>query len=316
MAYRFLLEVPESLQEDANVVVNAVDDAQVLVIRNSHGLGFDDPYVDLTVAAHSLRVVDAVYAWYADLGADAPESRIAMGIVLHSGQRLMVGDLSRAQMVAAIRRDQPWVERSIPKIGEHETKHSPGSSLIESEVVPDVEEETAFNATSAVATRTAPVAILAADEAKAAEGITVAGVPHALLKVYDIAKPERVYNELFGTELVGRGNRKRGGGWTFLPPLYDEETEAQDGVEPDYAFLQNGPLTIALEREGRGYPLDYINVPTPIRLTVDMPSLNRIRAQVLMRSYTVLDDTRPDAFAFRDPFGYTWALAALPGEGR
>lgn len=239
-----------------------------------------------------------------------------MGIVPHGGQRLMIGDVSRSQVIAAIRRDQPWVEHTIPKIGEHETKHSPGSSLIESEVVPDVEEEMALNASAAVATQAPPVAILAADEAKAAEGLTVAGVPHVRLKVYDIAKPERVYNELFGTELVGRGNRKRGGGWTFLPPVYDEETEAQAGTEPDFAFLHNGPLTIALEREGRGYPLDYVNVPEPIRLTVDMPSLNRIRARVLMRSYTILDDTRPDAFAFRDPFGYTWALDALPGEGR
>ena len=308
MAYRFLLEVPAKLAEDANVLVNAVDDAQVLVIRNSHGLGFDDPYVDLSIAAHSLRVIDAIYAWYADLGADAPESRIAMGIVPHGGQRLPIGELSRYQMIAAIRRDQPWVEHSIPKIGEHETKHSPGTEVIESQVVPDEPDATALATVAGVATTTAPITILAADEERAAAGMTVAGVPHVLLKVYDLARPEAFYAELFGAALVGRGNRKPGGGWEFLPPAPDIEQEAQWGVEPDYAFLQNGLLTIALEREGRAYPLDFVNIPPPIHLVVDMPSLNRIRALVLMRSYTVFDDSRPDALVFRDPFGYTWAV--------
>jgi hypothetical protein len=315
MAYRFLLEVPETLAEDANVVINAVDDAQVILARNSHGLGFDDPYTDFTVAAHSLRVIDSVYGWYDDLGGNIPGSRVTMRVVLHSGERLSMHDLPRAQMIAAIRRDQPWVERSIPKIGEHETKVSPGSSVIETAVVPDEPEDAEFSGDTSLATRVRPVTIIAADEARASEGLTVSGVPHVLLRVYDIAAPERVYGELFGAELVGRGNRKPGGGWTFLPPVYDIEQEAQAGIEPDVAFLQNGPLSIALQREGRGYPLDYANVPHPIRLTVDTPSLNRIRGLVLMRSYNVID-SRPDAFSFRDPFGYTWALLGSADEER
>src|SRR5918998_1335625 len=50
------------------------------------------------------------------LGASRPDLRI----VLHSGVRLDLEQLDRGAMVAAIRRDQPWVERSIPKVGEHE----------------------------------------------------------------------------------------------------------------------------------------------------------------------------------------------------
>lgn len=315
MAYRFLLEVPETLAEDANVVISSVDDAQVILARDSHGLGFDDPYKDFSVAAHSLRVIDAIYGWYAELGGNVPGSRVTMRIVLHSGERLSVHDLSRAAMIAAIRRDQPWVERSIPKIGEHETKVSPGDSVIETAVVPDEPAEIGFAGDTSVATRTRPVTILAADEAKASAGITVAGVPHVLLRVYDIAAPERVYGELFGAELVGRGNRKPGGGWTFLPPVYDIEQEAQDAVEPDVAFLQNGPLTLALQREGRAIPLDFANVPEPIRLTVDLQSLNKVRSLVMMRSYNVID-SRPDAFSFRDPFGYTWALFGIADEER
>ncbi|MER3437332.1 MAG: hypothetical protein C4346_06925, partial [Chloroflexota bacterium] len=84
MAYRFLLEVPEDLAAEANVAVSAAGDAQVVVVRNSHGLGFDDPYVDLTVAAHTLRVIDTLYQWFDDLGASRPDIRV----VLHSGERL------------------------------------------------------------------------------------------------------------------------------------------------------------------------------------------------------------------------------------
>lgn len=313
MAYRFILEVPETLVEDANVVVNAVDDAEVLLARESHGLGFQDPYRDLSIAAHSLRVIDAIYAWYADLGANTPESRVNMQVVLHRGDRLSLYDVTRPQMIAAIRRDQPWVERSIPKIGEHETKHSPGTSLIESNVVPeDRAESSAAISTiprSEVGTWVKPVTILAADDAKARAGITVAGVPHVLIGVYNLAKPERVYGELFGLQIIGRGNRTQDGGWEFLPAKYDDEQDAQWGTEPDYAFLQNGPLAVALEREGRNLPLErFSEIVEPIRLVVDKTSLYYIRAKVLMRNYNVLDDTRPNAFVFRDPFAYTWAI--------
>lgn len=315
MAYRFILEVPETLVEDAKVVVNAVDDAEVLLARESHGLGFRDPYRDLSIAAHSLRVIDALYAWYADLGATAPESRVNMQIVLHRDERLSLHEVTRPQMIAAIRRDQPWVERSIPKIGEHETKHSPGTSLIESNVIPRApagnRAAVSTIAPSAVDTWVKPVTILAADDARSRAGITVAGVPHVLLGVYDLAKPERVYGELFGLQIIGRGNRTKDGGWEFLPARYDDEQEAQWGTEPDYAFLQNGPLSVALEREGRNLPLErYSEIVEPIQLVVDKASLHHIRAKVLMRNYNVLDDSRPDTFVFRDPFAYTWAVIA------
>ena len=46
MAYRFLLEVPRPLADDANVAVTASGVAQVVVVRPAHGAGFDDNYVD------------------------------------------------------------------------------------------------------------------------------------------------------------------------------------------------------------------------------------------------------------------------------
>ena len=116
MAYRFLLEVPESLAEAASIAVDGAGDTQVLVIRPSHGLGVDDPYLDMTVAAHSLRVVDLLFDWYETIGSPRPDLRI----VLHGGERYPLESVDRARMVALIRRDQPWVERTIPHIGDHE----------------------------------------------------------------------------------------------------------------------------------------------------------------------------------------------------
>src|SRR5699024_6963544 len=76
MAYRFILEVPESLVGDANVVINTTGDAQAHFVRDSHGLGFEDPYKDFPISAHSLRIIDAIYAWYADMGANDPAMRL------------------------------------------------------------------------------------------------------------------------------------------------------------------------------------------------------------------------------------------------
>lgn len=313
MAYRFILEVPETLVGDANVVINSVGDASAHFVRDSHGLGFEDPYKDFSISAHSLRIIDAIYAWYADMGADAPASRLNVMVLLHKGDRISIGDMPKSQLIAAIRRDQPWVERSIPRIGDHETRTTGGTEIIASDAVPDAPQTAeAMVATSdrpVVAEWVKPTTILAADEEMARKGITVAGVRQVLIQVYDLAKPERIYGELFGMELIGRGNRTATGGWEFLPAVYDDEQDAQWGTQPEFAFLQNGPLSVGIERLGRGLPLDvYRELLKPIHVTVDMESLRRIRALVLMRSYNVLDDSQQDVFMFRDPFAYTWTV--------
>lgn len=321
MAYRFLLEVPESMVEDANVVVSHVPDAQVVLAHAAHGLGIDEGAQDLTVAAHSLRVLQAVYKWKADIDRTSPLARHRIRIALHSGERLTVGDVDYARMVAAIRRDQPWVERSIPKIGEHQTRSgpltpadAPLSTPMERETLVAVADEASV-ATLGTAPRIADVHIQGTDDIATHETIMVEGIPFILLPVLDLAKPERNYSEIFGLEVVARGNHPKDGPWEFIEPGYDVEQEAQFGIEPEYAFMQNGPLAIALQRVGRGYPLDhYIRIPEPIHLVMDMESLRRIKANVMMRSWEVRD-LRPDGLLFRDPFGYTWALIGHDGEG-
>ena len=75
MAYRFLLEVPETLADQAGIAVGSAGDAQVLVVRRakSHGSTYDDPYIDMTVAAHSLGVVQALYRWVDEFRPATPE---------------------------------------------------------------------------------------------------------------------------------------------------------------------------------------------------------------------------------------------------
>jgi hypothetical protein len=320
MAYRFLLEVPESLVEDANVVVSHVGDAQVVLAHASHGIGFDEPYQDLTIAAHSLRVIQAIYKWKADIDRNAPLSRNRVRIALHSGDRLTVGETDYSQMVAAIRRDQPWVERSIPKIGEHQTRTGPTRPSEEPQSTPLTREtqvavDDATSGPTARPPHIADVRLLATDDAFTHQTVTVDGVTFVELGVSDLARPEQNYGEMFGLQIVGRGSRTANGGWEFYEPGYDLEQEAQFGTEPEYAFMQNGPLAIALRRLGRGYPLNhYTEIPEPIHLLMDMESLQRVKALVLLRSWDVRDP-RPDGFIFRDPFGYTWALVGHDGEG-
>lgn len=309
MPYRFLLEVPDSLVDDAKIVVTNVPDAGVVVARASHGTGFDYPTTDLTISGESLRVVQAIYKWVDDINAQAPFARTPIRFAALRGDRIPVGDLSYDQAVAAIRRDQPWVDRSIPKIGEHETRTSPFDAASQTLAATlAAHGEFTGPATLPAHMHLSRITILATDNVDAHDTINVDGTRALLLKVYDLAKPERLYGELFGTELVGRGDKPQGHRWVFYPASYDIEQEAQHGDEPEYAFLQNGNLAIALQRIGRGYPIDrYAQLPEPIHLLVDRPALATIRAHVMMNSWHVLE-TLPDALVFRDPMGYVWAV--------
>jgi len=304
MAYRFLLEVPENLAGDANVAVSAVDDAQVVVTRNSHGLGFDDPYVDLTIAAHSLRVIDGLYNWIDELGVTRPESRITVGLVLHGGQRIALHELDRPSVIAAIRRDQPWVERTLPKIGEHER------DIVRRDFVPPiVDSGPAGSAAVATAPSSAVVSdlsgVLAVNLIDTEDELLVGGTTYAVLPVLEIAQAERLYRDLFGLRLVQRVRRGADGGWDELGPSYEHERAARENTEADIVFLMNGALGVALQRAGRAARLDYARISNTIGITVDARTASSIKAQVLMRGYTLLAAVGP-VFEFRDPFGVAW----------
>lgn len=297
MAYRFLLEVPETLAGDAHDAVAAAEDAQVVVARPSHGLGFEEPYIDLTIAAHTLRVIETLYDWFDDLGASRPDIRI----VLHSGERLALEEHDRGSLVAAIRRDQPWVERTIPKIGEHETE----------EVVAEATPERAPAAVTAATAATQPLreparnAVVAPTE-EATRHVAIRDLNHVALRVIDLAKAERFYTTFLDMEILGRARRTPSGGYVALNGSYSWEEATRTGQEADVTFLRNGPLTIALQRLGRSVRLEP-GLFDHISVRVDATTFLNIKGQVLMRSYEVLASSET-AFAFRDPFGITWEI--------
>jgi catechol 2,3-dioxygenase-like lactoylglutathione lyase family enzyme len=289
MAYRFLLEVPESLGAEANVAVGAAEDAQVVVVRNSHGRDFDEPYLDLTIAAHTLRVIETLYDWFDDLGASRPD----IGLVLHSGERLSLEAHDRDTLVAAIRRDQPWVERSIPHIGDHVDDLT--------EIDDDALGDPVVPAVSAALVRPSAAAVVAPERA-----VAIRDLNHIAVRVTDLPKAERFYAEFFAMDVVGRARRLPQGGYASLNGSYSWDEATRTGKEADVTFLRNGPLTLALQRLGRGARLEW-GLLDHVSVRVDATTFVNLKGQVLIRSYELLASAET-AFVFRDPFGMSWEI--------
>ena len=110
---------------------------------------------------------------------------------------------------------------------------------------------------------------------------------------------------------MDRADRDDRGGYVWHNAQPGQQGDVRTVPEADFAFLQNGPLTIALERVGRAEPLHvHGNVPPPVRLLVPDENLNSIQAEALVRNWTVMDNNTPGIFVFRDPFGFTWEIHA------
>ena len=306
MAYRFLLEVPESLAEAASIAVERAGDTQVLVVRPSHGLGVDDPYLDITVAAHSLRVVDSLFDWYEASEAPRPDVRM----VLHGGERYPLGAVDRARMVALIRRDQPWVERTIPHIGDHE----PMAKTPRYSVGPGASE---FEPSSEMTFETAPVAV--ADRGyeagemlptgEPASALQIRSINYVLVQVNDLRKAEQFYQDFFAMQLLGRVRRGPDGTLLPLPTDYSWDRALQTGDLAETSFLSNGPLTLAAQGVGLGVVLGQGALET-VSLGVDSRTFAAIKGEVLMRPLTVLRSGIA-SFAFRDPFNVNWEIAVI-----
>jgi hypothetical protein len=303
MAYRFLLETPASLADAASIAVERVDDAQVLLIRPSHGLGVDDTYVDTTVAAHSLRVVDSLYDWYESIEGPRPTVRI----VLHGGERHPLETIDRKRMVAWIRRDQPWVERSIPRVGDHEpTNETAGFS-----VGPGAPSQ---NAVNEMTSGGVGVAVAERLETALAPKVVATGphfraINYLLVQANDLRKAEDFYQDFFGMTLLGRVRRGPDDTMLPLPRDYSWERAMQTGELADTTFLSNGPLVLAVQRMGLGVILNQ-GVLDMVSLGVDSHTFAQLKGAVLMRSLTLL---RSDAasFVFRDPMNVNWEIAVL-----
>ncbi len=284
MAYRFVLEVPQPLAEEANTVVGSVPDAQVHLIRNSHGLGFDDPYVDLTVAAHSLVVIEAVYEWLAAYGDPYPEVRL----VMHDGRRVSFTKANVSLVVAAIRRDQPWIDHTMPQIGVHEPKPWLAGRDDEGEggdLLPALD-------------LTNPASL--ADR--------VASSPN--VPIHNLAPAEQFYEEILDLRVTGRATRQEDGTLRIIEGPYDPKMARLHGDEADVVFLENGPLRVNLERRPRGNQLPYGTDPVGIHTTATPEHISSVRGRVLMYGYNVLESDH-DTLRFVDPFNVVWTISPM-----
>lgn len=309
MAYRFLLEVPEALAADASVAVERAEDAQVILIRNSHGLGYDDPYVDLTVAAHSLRVVDSLYDWFDDLGA----SRSDLRIVLHGGDRLALEAQDRGATVAAIRRDQPWVERTLPKIGEHEEElfdRPRADTRIDAAGGNAPVPAGPAEAMDPYTTRTRAATVAPIPE----RAIRLLGLNHLAVRVGDLAKAERFYADFFGMAVIGRARRGPHGGYQPITGDYRWDEAIREGTEADVTFIRGGAVSLALTRAGRDARIDRTAILDHLSVAVDATTFVALRGEVLLRGFDTLMAANT-AITFRDPFGLTWELVVQGTPG-
>ncbi|MDQ3525451.1 MAG: hypothetical protein M3451_10420 [Chloroflexota bacterium] len=280
MAYRFLLETPESLADDANSVVSSVPDAQVVIMRNSHGLGFDDRYIDLTVAAHSLAVVETIYRWLAEFGEPYPELRV----VLHDGRRVRLDRADASLIIAAIRRDQPWVDTSMPMIGSHEPK----PWLERGGMVADLERSRnlALDRPESLIDRldTAPT-----------------------IATHNLAPAEQFYAEVLELQVVARAQRDDHGDLEVIEEEYRPIHAQLAATEADYVFLENGPLRVTLQRTSRGVPLPYGTNPIQIRTSASPDQVATIKGRILMNGYNLLDSDA-GVLSFADPFNVIWTI--------
>lgn len=288
MAYRFVLEVPESLAEEAKTLVSSVPDAQVHLVRDSHGLGFEDRYKDLSIACHSLALVESIYGWLSEFGSPYPEIRL----VMHDGRRVSLPRADASLVIAAIRRDQPWIEHTIPQIGRHEPTGVEPSSAV-----------------AAPRSQSPPLAHSTMDDVdqRLQQAPTVA--------IHNLGPAEQFYEEILDLHVVARARRTATGSLEFIDGDYDAKMARLGANEADYVFLENGPLQLNLQRFTRGIPLPYGVDPREIRTQATSEQVLAIKARILMNGYNLLEsDDRVVRFA--DPFNVIWTIEAQTASER
>ncbi len=295
MAYRFLLETPEGLAPEASLAVNGTPDAQVILVRDSHGLGFDDPYVDQTIAAHSLRVIDSLYDWFDGIGASRGDIRL----VLHSGERVSLEATDRGAMVEAIRRDQPWVERTLPKVGEHAVDLFDAPATQPGEPLGIRVDGAGSNAPDA------PFG-LATTPPDLVRRVRLGRVNHIAVLVNELARAEDFYQAFLDMDMIGRFRRNGMGALELVEDGYDWTAAIHEGRPAEVTFMNNGAITLALINAGRGARLDRGPIDH-ISITVDGSTFDALRGEALVRPLIVTNNG-DTSFRFVDPFGIGWEI--------
>jgi hypothetical protein len=231
-------------------------------------------------------------------------------MVLHGGERHPLQAVDRARMVALIRRDQPWVERTIPHIGDHE----PVANTPRYPVGPGA---SAFEPSLDMTQEIASVAVLDRERdgdemlptGEPASALQIRAINYVLVQVNDLRKAEQFYQDFFAMRLLGRVRRGPDGTQLPLPRDYSWDRALQSGEMAETTFLSNGPLTLAAQRVGLGVLLGQGALET-VSLGVDAHNFATIKGEVLMRSLTLLR-SGVASFTFRDPFNVNWEIAVI-----
>lgn len=297
MAYRFMLETPLAYSSEAEIAITQAPDTQIVTNRTSYADGYDNPRAALTVSAPDLLVVGALYNWFNTLD-PTPSIRF----VFYSGRRVELADYDEGSLIAAIRRDQPWVDRTIPKIGDHIAQPwigpeaSRGAAIVNAAIAGDRE---TFMEES----------IVIVEEPR----VVIESVNYMAINVTELDKAERFYAELFGLEVVARTKSDDMGAYRLLSSDYNAIDAVMTNEMADDSFLRNGALLIALHRVGRGARIERTLIDR-VSIRVDAGTFSRLRGQILMRNYENLGGGQT-YFAFRDPYGVPWEVTmagALP----
>lgn len=297
MAYRFMLETPMAYSSEAEIAISKTPNVQIVMNRASFADGFDSPRAALTVAAPDLTVIHSLYQWL-----ENTNPRPNMRFVFYSGRRIDLDDLDEGALIAAIRRDQPWVERTIPKIGDHVPQPWIG---------PEVSRGTAAMNAAIAGDRKAFMeeSIVVSEEPQ----VVIESVNYLAINVSDLSQAEAFYHNLFGLNVVARTKSDKDGNYRLLSADYNPVDAVLSDEQADDSFMRNGALLIALHRVGRGARLERTMIDR-VSIRVDAETFNRLRGQVLMRNYENLGGGQT-YFAFRDPYGVPWEVTmagALP----
>lgn len=283
MAYRFVLDLPEVSHADAKTVIDSVADAQVLIDRHPRAANPENARAELTVAAHSLDVIDALYAWMA-------ERDINQDVFLHAfkGQRIHLPEYDARTMRSMIQGDQYWFENTVPRLHYVDQAFMEGGARVS---------DVPFGGRSATGTAIVP----------AETRVDLGTIDHVAVRVRDMRRAEAFYQDFFGMSVIYRAYQDQDR-WHHFDADFDWIESISTGVAPEIVRLENGAIAILLINVGGGAVMHEQRVAY-ISVSVPMETLNALRGRVLFSSFTLQEDSS-HAFRFVDPFGLTWQIVA------
>lgn len=290
MAYRFILDVPEAAHEDVKAVIGSVRDAQVLIDRHPHPKS-PDPVIDtadadraeLSVAAHTLDVIDALIAWMGERSINTD-----VYIEAYNGGRVYLSDYDAKSLRRMIQGDQYWFENTVPRIHYADPRMMEGGARVS---------DVPYGGRSV-----SGLAVLSAETR-----VELGAVDHVAVRVRDLARAEAFYRDFFGMDVIYRA-RREDERWQHLAADYDWVASIHTGIIPEIVRLENGPVALVLVNVGAGAVMHETRV-AHISLSAPLATLNALRGRALFSSFTLQEDGA-SSVRFVDPFGVTWQIIA------